>query len=189
MYNLKTKEDKIYYFKNISQRYKAWNKDDLRVNILEFLKITEQDIKINLENKTKIELQNIYKNLLSNYGVKKDKKIQNIIKYIEERENCDIWDFKDIKIILAGDKYSHKPVYRFEKSLFETTPNIYYDRYFGLGCDEEDKSYEYICIEYIHNKEIKNKSQIANRIQYIKQSGYKFKEYSTVDNTLSITFE
>lgn len=162
---LKTKEDKIYYFKNISQRYKAWNKDDLRANILEFLKITEQDIKINLENKTKIELQNIYKNLLSNYGIKKDKKIQNIIKYIEAQEDKDIWNYNEIYITSNDEKYD----YTFVKSNNKYLKSLFYEK--------------------IKENVIENKSQIANRIQYIKQSGYKFKEYSVIDNTLSIIFE
>lgn len=165
MYNLKTKEDKMYYFKNISKKYKTWNKEDLRANILDFIKITEQEITINLDNKTKIELQNIYKELLSMYGVKKDKEIKNIIKYIEEKENKDIWYYNGINIITNDKKYN----YKFIKSTNKYLENLFYEK--------------------INGSVIKNKSQIANRIQYIKQSGYKFKEYSSIDETLSIVFE
>lgn len=89
----------------------------------------------------------------------------NIIKYIEEKENKDIFqDYYSILIILDGQKYSRKPLYRFMPM---------------------HKAYN----EEVYNKTITNKSQIANRIQYIKQSGYKFKEYIVNDDTLTIVFE
>lgn len=112
----------------------------------------------------------------------------NIIKYIEEQENKDIWDYQKIVIILDGEKYSHKPLYLFEWSNFETTR--YRSDFDAMidNCDEDDRTYECIYVEYIHKKQIKNKSQIANRIQYIKQSGYKFSCYNVVENSLTIVF-
>ena len=44
-------------------------------------------------------------------------------------------------------------------------------------------------IEVQKQKKIEDKSQIANRIQYIKQSGYIFKEYFVYENSLTIVFE
>ena len=93
----------------------------------------------------------------------------NIIKHIEEKENRDIFqEFDDITFTINSIGNSgllfKKHEYYFVKEL----------DYF---------------IEVQKQKRIECKSQIANRIQYIKQSGYKFKEYFVCDNSLTIVFE
>ena len=94
----------------------------------------------------------------------------NIIKHVEAQEGKDIFqDFEEIRFILDGQKYSHKPLYCFKKR---------------FGCGFAD-----VFLELVHNKFMRNINQIANRIQYIKQSGYKFKEYFINENSLTIVFE
>lgn len=94
----------------------------------------------------------------------------NIIKHVEAQEGKDIFqDFEEIRFILDGQKYSHKPLYCFKKC---------------FGCGFAD-----VFLETMHNKFVRNTKEIANRIQYIKQSGYKFKEYFTNENSLTIVFE
>lgn len=93
----------------------------------------------------------------------------NIIKHIEEKEDKDIFqDYNEILMILDGEKYTHAPIYDFIYSYADDVKRFH---------------------EFVQNKIIISKSQIANRIQYIKQSGYKFKEYFTCDNSLTIVFE
>lgn len=92
----------------------------------------------------------------------------NIIKYIEEKENKDIWDYNNILLIMDGKKYTHTPIYDFVYSYSGDIKRFH---------------------EFIQNKMIISKSQIANRIQYIKQSGYKFSCYNVVEDTLTIVFE
>ena len=93
----------------------------------------------------------------------------NIIKHIEEKENVDIFqDYNEIRFILDGEKYTHKPLYDFIYSYSDDVKRFH---------------------EMVQSKIILCKPQIANRIQYIKQSGYKFKNYTVVDKTLTIIFE
>ena len=92
----------------------------------------------------------------------------NIIKHVEEKESKNIWDYDHISIIIDGQKYSYAPVYDFIYSYADDIKRFH---------------------EFVQNKIIISKSQIANRIQYIKQSGYKFKEYSVCENSLTIVFE
>ena len=91
----------------------------------------------------------------------------NIIKHIEEKEGKDIWDYKVIDINTKVTK-------------------VYYNNYNILSPENMGK---HLKLEYNHNKIIENKSQIYNRIQYMKQSGYVFKNYSVVDDMLTIVFE
>jgi len=93
----------------------------------------------------------------------------NVIKHIEEKENADIFQgYNEIIFILDGEKYIHTPLYDFIYSYSDDIKRFY---------------------EEVQNKMILCKSQIANRIQYVKQSGYSFKEYKVVDKTLAIVFE
>ena len=94
----------------------------------------------------------------------------NIIKHIEEKENIDIWNYDRI--------------------------NIYYTTYSKNGTELSgyilDKCIgplETAFLDLGKNKILRNKSQIHNRLQYIKQSGYEFEGYSAVDNTLTINFK
>lgn len=99
----------------------------------------------------------------------------NIIKYIEEKERKDIFlDYDDIELripthIGSNGEFLYKIAYAFNKK---------------YGCGFAD-----VFLENVHNKFVRNSKEIANRIQYIKQSGYKFKEYFTNENSLTIVFE
>lgn len=99
----------------------------------------------------------------------------NIIKHIEEKEGKDIWEYDEILIFCINKEDDECLIYSLEKLD-------------SLYCRPKGE-YENIFEEKIHGVDIKNKSQIHNRIQYIKQSGYNFKNYSVVDDTLTIVFE
>ena len=88
----------------------------------------------------------------------------NVIKYIEEQTKKDLWDFQEIKLMLYGNEYYRTPLYCFNKK----GPYMY---------------------ESIYKKGLQDKSQVANRIQYIKQMGYYFKKYNVYNNILTVVFE
>ena len=99
----------------------------------------------------------------------------NIIKHIEEKEQKDIFqDYEEIELripthIGSNGEILYKIAYAFNKK---------------YGCGFAD-----VFLENVHNKFVRNSKEIANRIQYIKQSGYKFSCYNVVDNSLTIVFE
>lgn len=100
----------------------------------------------------------------------------NIIKYIEKKECKDIFhDFDEILIFCVDKDGDECLTYNLEKD-------------HSIYCRPKEES-KNIFIESIYGVDIQTKSQIANRIQYIKQSGYKFKEYFTNENSLTIVFE
>ena len=97
----------------------------------------------------------------------------NIIKYIEEKENKSIFrDFDDIEF----------RIHKYNKVESEICLAYVFNKKYGCGFAD-------VFLETVHNKFVRNINQIANRIQYIKQSGYKFKEYFTNENSLTIVFE
>ena len=100
----------------------------------------------------------------------------NIIKHIEEKEGKDIFQDYDEILIFYIDKEGDECL----------TYSLHKDHIIKCRPKEESKN---IFEESIYGVDIKNKSQIANRIQYIKQSGYIFKEYFVSENSLTIVFE
>lgn len=97
----------------------------------------------------------------------------NIIKYIEEKENKDIFqDYNEIKII----------VYKYNKIEQENSLEYHFIKKYGHGFAD-------VFLEKIHNKFITNSNQIANRIKNLKQCGYEFSCYNVLEDTLTIVFE
>ena len=97
----------------------------------------------------------------------------NIIKHVEAQENKSIFrDFDDIEF----------RIHKYNKVESEIYLAYAFNKKYGHGFAD-------VFLETMHNKFVRNTKEIANRIQYIKQSGYKFKEYFTNENSLTIVFE